>query len=208
MKKSSKPGKTKILAIGDVHGDTGLMKKLAEKAKKENVDLIVLAGDITHGEKSVKGLIGPFSEADKPVLIVPGNHESIATVDFLSKAYENAVNLHGYGHKHGDIGFFGAGTANLGIHQIPDREIFGVLKKGHSELGDVKKKIMVTHIHPYGSQSDKFGFPGSFAVRKAIEAFKPHFAINAHIHEAGGIEEKIKDTRIFNVSRFPRIFEV
>ena len=29
--------KTKILAIGDIHGDTGLVKKLAEKAKKENI---------------------------------------------------------------------------------------------------------------------------------------------------------------------------
>ena len=28
--------KTKILAAGDVHGDTGLVKKLAKKAEKED----------------------------------------------------------------------------------------------------------------------------------------------------------------------------
>ena len=28
--------KTKILAAGDIHGDTGLVKRLAERAKKEN----------------------------------------------------------------------------------------------------------------------------------------------------------------------------
>jgi hypothetical protein len=27
--------KTKILAIGDIHGDTGLVRRLAEKAVKE-----------------------------------------------------------------------------------------------------------------------------------------------------------------------------
>ena len=35
--------KTKILAIGDIHGDQGLVKKLAETAEKENVDFIILA---------------------------------------------------------------------------------------------------------------------------------------------------------------------
>jgi len=39
--------KTKILAVGDIHGDSKLIKKLAEKAKEENVDLVILAGDLT-----------------------------------------------------------------------------------------------------------------------------------------------------------------
>ena len=44
----------KILAVGDIHGDTGLVKKLAEKAEKENVDLVIIAGDLTFIEKSTK----------------------------------------------------------------------------------------------------------------------------------------------------------
>ena len=59
MVKKQKNKKTKILAIGDIHGDTGLVKKLAEKAKKEDVDLIILAGDLTFAEQSTKNLIGP-----------------------------------------------------------------------------------------------------------------------------------------------------
>mgnify|MGYP001572434325 CR=1 FL=1 len=57
--------KTKILAIGDIHGDTGLVKKLAERAKKENIDLIILAGDLTLMEMQTKNLIGPFVKAKK-----------------------------------------------------------------------------------------------------------------------------------------------
>ena len=59
--------KTKILAIGDIHGDTGLVKRLADKAVKEKVDLIILAGDITFAEQSTKNLIGPFIKAKKQV---------------------------------------------------------------------------------------------------------------------------------------------
>ena len=60
MEKTKKPAdkqkKTKILAIGDIHGDTGLVKKLAAKAKEENVDVIILAGDLTMAEQSIKNL--------------------------------------------------------------------------------------------------------------------------------------------------------
>ena len=63
--------KTKILAIGDIHGDTGLVKKLAEKAKKEHVDLVILAGDITLAEESTKNLIGPFLKAKNIFAAVP-----------------------------------------------------------------------------------------------------------------------------------------
>ena len=199
--------KTKILAIGDIHGDTGLVKKLAEKAKKENIDLIILAGDLTFAEQSTKNLIGPFVKAKKQVLLVPGNHESVETIDFLAQKY-NIKNIHGYGFKKNNIGIFGAGTANMGIHQIGDSNIFKLLKKGNKEIKDTEKKIMVTHMHPFGSKTEIFGFKGSKAIRKAIEKFSPDILINSHIHEAGGIEEKIGKTQVINVSRKEKIFEI
>ena len=205
MKKSAK---TKILAVGDIHGDTGLVKKLAEKAKREKVDLVILAGDLTMAEKSTDNIIGPFIKEGKQVLLIPGNHESVATIDFLAQMYPNTKNIHGYGLKKNNIGIFGAGTANMGIHQIGDENIFKMLKKGHREIKDTEKKVMVTHIPPRGSKTEVFGFRGSRAVREAIEKFKPEIAITAHMHEAGGMEEKIGKTRVINVSRKAKIFEI
>lgn len=204
-----KEKKTKILAIGDIHGDTGLVKKLAEKAKKENVDVVILSGDITFLENSIEGLIGPFAKEKKDVLIVPGNHESISTTAFLSEMYSPYSNhLHGYSFIKNDVGFFGAGTANMGIFRIKDSEIFKLLEKSHSKIKNLKKKIMVTHIHPKGSKSEFSGFKGSEAVKKAIRKFKPDIAICSHIHEAGGIEEKMGKTVVINVSRKAKIFEL
>ncbi|MFC1682234.1 metallophosphoesterase [Nanoarchaeota archaeon] len=211
-KKSPKkkvPKKTKILAIGDVHGDTGLVKKLAEKAKEENVDLVILAGDLTMAEMSTKNLVGPFVKAKKEVLIIPGNHESIATVDFLAQMYyPNTKNIHGYSFVKENLGIFGAGGGDVGINMIKESEIFSLLKKGHENIKSHEKKIMVTHLHHKGSKAEFSGFVGSSAVRRAVKEFKPDVLISAHIHEAGGLYEKIGDTVILNVSRNPVIFEV
>ncbi len=204
-----KQKKTKILAVGDIHGDTGLVKKLAERAKKENVDIVILAGDITFAELSLKNIIGPFAKAKKDILIVPGNHESISTTAFLSEVYAPySKHLHGYSFKKNNVGFFGAGTADMGPNQIEDAEIFKLLNKSHKKIKDLSKKVMVTHIHPKGSKSEFSGFEGSEAVKKAIKEFKPDIAICSHIHEAGGIEEKIGKTKVVNVSKKPKIFEI
>ena len=208
MQDMKKLRKTKILAVGDIHGDRGLVKKLAKKAEEENVDLVILAGDLTMAEESTEYIVGPFVKAGKQVLLIPGNHESIATADFMADSYPKTKNIHGKGIIEGELGIFGAGTANMGVHQIGDENIFKELKKGHEEIRNKDKKVMVTHIHPLGSKSEMFGFEGSEAVRKAIEKFQPEIAINAHMHEAGGMEEKIGKTRVINVSRNAKIFEI
>ncbi len=200
--------KTKILAIGDIHGDTGLVKKLAEKAVKENVDLVILAGDITFAEQSTKNLIGPFVKAKKQVLLIPGNHESVATADFLAEMYPDTKNIHGYSFLKDDLGIFGAGAADVGINTIKDSEIFSLLKKGHETVKNSPKQIMVTHMHPEGSKAEFSGIPGSKAVTKAIKEFQPDILITAHIHEAAGMEEYMGKTKVINVARKEKIFEI
>jgi len=203
-----KQKKTKILAIGDIHGDTRLVKRLAERAKKEKVDLVILAGDLTFAEHSTKNIIGPFAKVKKQVLIIPGNHESAATTDFLAEMYSNTKNIHGYSFKKNNVGIFGAGTVDWGIRGMKSNELFELLKKSHKNVKNSEKKIMVTHMHPRGSKAEFSGFKGSAAVKKAIKEFKPDIAICSHIHEAAGIEEKMGKTKVINVSRKAKVFEI
>ena len=199
--------KIKILAIGDIHGDSTLVKNLADRAEKENVDLVILAGDLTMADQSTKGIIGPFLAKKKKVFIVHGNHESIATTDFLTEVYTDTKNIHGYSTIHKDIGIFGAGGA-IGFGTTSEKEIFDLLKKGNSYLKGIDKKIMVTHMHHAGSKAEFSGFKGSKGIKEAIEKFQPDFAISAHIHEAGGLIEKIGKTTVINVARNAAIFEI
>ncbi|MCK5282227.1 MAG: metallophosphoesterase [Nanoarchaeota archaeon] len=204
-----KDSKLKILAAGDIHGDTGLAERLAEKAKKEHVDLVILCGDLTYGEIDTKGIVGPFVKRKEKVLLIPGNHETVATADFLSELY-SVKNIHGYSVKYRDVGIFGAGGANIGLFQIPEDETFELLKKGYEKIKYLKKKIMVTHVHPDKTKMEKFSkfFPGSSGVRKAIDTFHPDILLCSHVHEAEGIEEKVGKTKVINVGRNGKIIEI
>ena len=199
----------KILAAGDIHGDTGLAEKLAEKADKEKVDLVILCGDLTFAEQSTENILGPFAKRKEKVLLIPGNHETIATADFLAEVY-GMKNIHGYSVKYQDVGLFGCGGANIGMFQLDENEIYDTLKKGFERIKYLKKRIMGTHVHPTGTKMEKVTrfFPGSEGIRKAIEKFQPEIMLCSHVHEAEGIEEKIGKTKVINVGKAGKIFEL
>jgi len=197
----------KILALSDVHGDLAFIREMAEKGAQEKVDLVILAGDLTDEEGNVHGLVGPFKAKGLEVAVLPGNHEGLAETGFLVEKYK-ALDLHGYTIKKGDIGIFGCGYADVGMHQLTEEQFFNTLKRAHDSLKDVKKKLMVTHVQPSDSIIGLGIFPGSTGVRKALEEFKPDIHICGHIHETHGIEEKIGNTRVINVGKTGRIIEL
>ena len=198
--------KFKILAASDLHGDSRLATRLAKKAEKEKVDLVVLCGDIL-GFIETNNIIKQFKDKNKKVLIVPGNHDSFATADFIASLY-GLKNLHGYSAKYDNIGFFGAGGGEVGPGAISERNIFKVLKKAHDGLKGIEKKIMITHMHPKGSLSEFSGVEGSKAITRAIKEFKPDILLHGHIHEAEGIEDIMDKTKVINVGRKGTILEI
>ncbi|MCK5025539.1 MAG: metallophosphoesterase family protein [Nanoarchaeota archaeon] len=199
----------KILAAGDIHGDTGLAEKLAKKAEDEQVDLVILCGDLTFFEQSTDNILGHFAKREQKVLLVPGNHETFATADFMAELY-GMKNIHGYSVKYNDIGLFGCGGANIGMFQLDEDEIFETLNKGFEKIRYLNKKIMVTHVHPTGTKMEKFTniFPGSKGIRKAIDNFQPDIMLCSHVHEAEGIEEMVGNTKVINVGKFGKIIEL
>lgn len=199
----------KILAAGDLHGDIRLAESLAIKASQNNVDYVVLCGDLVASEKNVENIIGAFAKRKQRLLMIPGNHESSATVDFLAQAY-NQTNLHGYSIKKDDVGFFGCSAANIGIHSMNEPEIFNMLKKGHNYLSGASKRIMVTHTHPKGSLMEKFSsfVKGSEGITQAIYELKPDMLLCSHVHEAEGLEEMVGHTKVINVGREGKIIDI
>ncbi len=197
---TSNKDKLRILAAGDIHGDSSLTKKLAEKASKSKVDLVILAGDITSPIET-KNLLKPFKDKNQKVLLVPGNWDDLSTINFLADKY-SMRNLHGYSTKYKNVGIFGASGTELN-----EKDVFNTLRKGNDSLS-TSKKIMVTHVHARGTRSEFSGFQGSKGVRKAIEKFQPDLFIHSHIHEGEGIEEKIGRTRVINVGKKGKIIEI
>ncbi len=160
-------------------------------------------------DDTVENILAPFKEKGIKMLIISGNHESLSTTEFL--AYVNkARHMHGYSTKYYDIGIFGCGAANVGIHGISEKEIFNTLKKGHDWLHDVRKKIMMTHVHPAGSKMEKLSnfVHGSTGVTDAIREFKPDILLCSHVHEAEGLEEYIEGTLVINVGSKGKIIDL
>jgi Icc-related predicted phosphoesterase len=205
MEKEGKKDKLKILAAGDFHGDSKTSKLLAEKAEKENVDLVILTGDMT-GPVQTKNIIKPFIDKGQKVLFVPGNWETTEDAQNFSKLY-GIKNIENNYLKYKEVGIFGIGSADWALY--PDNErVFKKLKKQNEKLKNLEKKILVSHIHAAGTKSELSGFPGNEGLRAAIEEFQPDLFLSGHIHELEGVEEKIGKTRVINVGRRGKIIEI
>jgi len=198
----------KLLVAGDLHGDQTQVKKLANQASEENVDFVVLAGDFTAPGEDGTGMIGPFLEKGKRVLLLSGNWESLATTEALAEIY-GVKSLHGYSLYVDDVGLFGCGAANVGLFQLEETEVSRLLKKGFNKIKDKKKKIMVTHVHPEDELIKKLSpWEGSTAVKDAITELKPDIAIFSHMHELEGLEHQIGKTKLFCVGKSGKIIDV
>ncbi|HLC58814.1 MAG TPA: metallophosphoesterase [Candidatus Nanoarchaeia archaeon] len=199
--------KFKILAASDLHGDSNQALRLAEKAEKENVDLVVLCGDLS-SPLQTKGIIKSFKDKGKRVVFVTGNHDGLVLGNFWAELYQ-VKHLHAKSTIYYDVGLFGISGANIGLDAWHEDEAVEILKNGFYTIKDCKKKIMVSHIHPEGTIVDKIepGF-GSSGIRKAIEKLQPDILLCGHIHQAEGMEDFIGKTKVFNVGRNGKIIEL
>jgi len=195
------PEKLKILAAGDLHGSSDIARKLAEKARRNKVDLVLLLGDI-HGIFESKNLIAPFKKMNQKVLFVPGNWDTTLDTNLLKEIY-GIRNIDGYYAVYKNVGILGLGSPDFQLN-LDEEKAFEKLKKNFEKM-KTEKKILIAHMHARGTKSEFSGIKGSVALRKAIDEFQPDLFLSAHIHEAEGIEEKIGKTKVINVGRKGKI---
>lgn len=202
-----KKPKLRIMVAGDFHGNKKTVEKLVEKAEKYKVDVVIITGDVTAFDVDKEGMIGPFLKKGKKVLFIGGNHDSAETIEQIEKEYK-IPNLQKYAVTINDVGFFGSGGGNIGINYVPDKEMFKAIRNGFSYVKNAKTKVMVTHVHPKGSLIEKFSFPGSEAVTKAIYEMKPDIEVCGHIHELEGAVEVMGSTRVVCVGSSGKIIDI
>ncbi len=192
----------KILAISDLHGSTH--KALNNYLDNNKVDLIVIAGDITHfgPVELAEDILNDISSYNIPVVAIPGNcdpHEINSQLD-----NSRAINIHGKSTTIKNVGICGFGGSNLTPFNTPmefgEVEIYEELGKIMVQMKDQDIKILVTHAPPLNTNADKLPdgrHVGSESIRKIIEEHNPDINICGHIHEAQSID-KIGETVIMN----------
>ena len=190
-----------ILAIGDIHGQ---YHKILDYLPKNDVDLIILTGDITHfgPPKLGEEILNEISSFSIPTLAIPGNCDPKSIFEEIENS--NAINIHNKTIIIKNIGICGFGGSNPTPFDTPlefeDVEIYYELEKLLKQIEGQQIKILVTHAPPYNTKTDLLpsgDHVGSESIRKIIEEFQPSLNICGHIHEAKAID-KIGNTIIVN----------
>ena len=197
----------KLLITSDVHNDLSIIKKVIEILKKEKIDFLILLGDIGNWGEVPEGLISKLSKYINPerIIFVPGNHETPEISEFWEKIYK-IKSLHKKYFEFYDFVFAGIGGGDLPLFLISEEEIKEFLEK-IKDKSKYKKLILFTHIHPRYTKSSLIG-GGSKELYHFIKNYKPFLVLHGHVHEAGGLEEIISNTRVINVARSIFIIDI
>ena len=143
----------KLLAFTDVHSDLDSIFEITKKAKKEKVDFLVCAGDITNFGSNFNLLINKF-DIGIPLLIIPGNHELPKQIIIAEKKFKFVHNIHGKIFSSNSTIFFGCGGSSFTPfhtpHELKKENFKDILKFNEIE----KKLIFVVHEPPFNTKLD------------------------------------------------------
>ncbi len=198
----------KLLVASDIHNDIEIIYKIISLYEKENPDYVILLGDISDMGELKKGLIGRLTSKINPnkIIIIPGNHETLEMIYELKKKY-GIRELHKKYFTIGEIVIAGFGGGDVPIFFIDEWEIKDFLDK-LKYISKDKKIILFTHIPPLGAKTS-LSISGSKELYKFIK-YSDNVILNVHghIHEAGGLEDRINKAKIINAARNVIIVEI
>lgn len=199
----------KILAFTDTHGSMPALKRIEQKVKTQNPDLLVCAGDLSIFEHGIVGIMRRLNRLDKEILIIHGNHEDSSTFVKLSKLFKNIIFIHKKHFIKNNALFLGYGGGGFSIVDKGFEKTAPKFKKIIKNNKD-KKIILMTHAPPYKTNVDYLGgnHCGNKSIRKFIEKNKVDLLICGHLHENFGKEDKIKKTKVINPGHFGKILVI
>ena len=200
----------KLLIFTDIHGSLTALRRIEQKVKSQNPDLLVCAGDISIFEHGIAGILRRLNKLNKKIIIVHGNHEDYATYVRYSGIFKNIIFIHKKHFIEDDLLFFGYGGG--GFSQT-DKEFEHLARTKFKDLinnNKDKKIILVTHAPPYKTRLDRLGrnHAGNKSFRNFIEKNKIEVYICGHLHENFRKEDKIGKTKVINVGRAGKIIEI
>ena len=80
----------KIIAFVDLHGRMNSLKKIVERANKEDIELVINAGDLSVFGNDLDKIAKKLSKIKKPVIMIPYNHESDLQIMKLCKKIQES----------------------------------------------------------------------------------------------------------------------
>lgn len=195
----------KLLAISDLHGDADLARFAANTGSEEQVDAVLIAGDLSMMGREFTGVIAPFTELSVPIMLIGGNHDDNERVRRLAETYD-AIHLDGYGVIIDGVGFIGTRGVTIGTSRQSEEEITEALERA-ARYAQAETLVSMTHGHPAGipmGSLSSFVHP-SKTIESVIRTLEPTVHLCGHLHEGAGLVERIGKTHVVNTAMTPMI---
>ena len=185
----------RILAFTDLHGNKRAVASLLKKAS--TADILVCAGDISDWGEHDKIILKELQKADKPMILLPGNHEIREELAKTVKSFDYIIYLHKGCYQLGDYIFFGYG--NMGFSE-EEKEFDSIAKQFKKTLNKKNKVVLITHGPPHGTDLDFIHgrHVGCKSITRFIEDIQPLLSISGHIHETFGVKQVKGNTLMIN----------
>jgi Icc-related predicted phosphoesterase len=187
----------KILAFSDLHGNKKALLSILSASKK--ADILLCSGDLTNFQVGLNAILARLNALKKPVVIIPGNHESPRFLKETCRKFPHVKDVHKGSCTIGNLLILGYGSGGF-LQREPDfpsaAKKFSELIKRHPE----KKVIMLTHAPPYNTRLDRImhDHSGNKDIAGFIRKNRVDIIICGHFHENAGIVEKIGKTIAIN----------
>ena len=197
----------KIFAFVDVHGNKKIIDDIIKNVKKNDPDLLICLGDLSEFGQKSEELLEKFRILNKPMLIIPGNHDEYE-LKKAAKKFDFCIYLHKGAYKVNNIIFFGYGGGGFSFEE-PELEF--IAKKFKSELKKEDKIIILSHAPVYGTKTDYMdglGHRGNRSLLKIIKEIKPMLVLCGHFHENAGKTDKVDSTIILNPGPSGKFIEI
>lgn len=135
-----------------------------------------------------------------PVVLVPGNNESLEELRAACRGWRSATVLHGNGADVAGQPFFGIG-GGIPVTPFGDWSYDFTEQQAARMLGNCERAlVLVSHSPPKGFLDDRGGGRnvGSDAVLNAMLRLEPRLLVCGHIHACAGRRAQVGKTLIVN----------
>jgi len=186
----------KFLTFVDLHDDKKYLRELVNRAKKDDIDFIICAGDISEFGRGLMPVLEKFDEIGKKFYLIPGNHETNEMLDKVLDNFKNIINFHQNFFEIEDYVFLGYGEGGFAME---DAEFRKFARDWYGKYNG-KKIVLVLHGPPYGTKIDILNEKhiGNKDYSKFIRRIKPKLVICGHLHETVNTIDEIEGVKIIH----------
>ena len=189
----------KVLVFSDIHSDARALARLVAIP----ADYYFCAGDLVNWGRQLDAMGEILKPLGDRLYVIPGNHESAAQITDLCVRF-GFNDFHGGQVELDGFHFTGLGYSNPTPFDTPGEYSEEEIEQKLHAFDGLKPMVSICHAPPHATMLDRITnlkHAGSRAVRDFIAREQPRYFFCGHIHEAGGVTEKLGETSAMNVGR-------